>query len=551
MSEKFQTIINKVFKKKERCNMKKKVKILLPLIFCGCVELYTSGSEEVIVPYRNSKIQPLNIETFFKKGLGYSIKEWNQTYNDSKKSPLGAAKKIIDTYKLSKEETFLGLLYLAMTDKCPENQKLEIQNLISGYSQLLPKPLPKILNFAILIEVNKTVINILLEKKADINAKNKVGDTPIHIATRKGNKEIVSVLLEQKADINAKNKVGDTPIHIATRKGNKEIVSVLLEQKADINAKNKVEDAPIHIATRNGNKEIVSVLLEKKAAINAKNKVEDAPIHIATRKGNKEIVSVLLEKKADINAKNKVGDVPIFYATSLSEVKTLIENNADPKIPDKTGRNCIYHFIAKLPAEKTLEIIEYLNENYPTIIDTKDGGGFTPLHFAVLLNKNNIVEKFIKLNTTNINMADNQGFTPLELAILYSLREIKDLFPGDALKNINPKKPATWDDIIIAEKKTLGDLLNGMKEEKTNNEKPNKEEAEETQPAHNPKNEEKTNKEKTNKEKTNKEVPTFSHPAGGTPVCKMSTSAKEKPNKPVVRDKQQKKQTACIPCGII
>jgi len=41
----------------------------------------------------------------------------------------------------------------------------------------------------------------------DLNAKNKLGQTALHIATRNGDYSIVGYLLKQGADINTKNKV--------------------------------------------------------------------------------------------------------------------------------------------------------------------------------------------------------------------------------------------------------------------------------------------------------------------------------------------------------
>ena len=54
------------------------------------------------------------------------------------------------------------------------------------------------------------------------------GDTPLHRAVRIRNSELVELLLEKKAKINAVNKKNDTALHIAMRARSKAVVEVLL-----------------------------------------------------------------------------------------------------------------------------------------------------------------------------------------------------------------------------------------------------------------------------------------------------------------------------------
>jgi len=62
--------------------------------------------------------------------------------------------------------------------------------------------------------------------------------TPIHFATLRGHLSIVEYLVNHKADINAKAKDDLTPLHLASVNGHLSVVEYLVNQKADINAKN-------------------------------------------------------------------------------------------------------------------------------------------------------------------------------------------------------------------------------------------------------------------------------------------------------------------------
>ena len=69
--------------------------------------------------------------------------------------------------------------------------------------------------------------------KADPNAKNKYGVTPLHITANIGYFGIVKLMLERGASPNTKDNNGWTPLHRAAYEGHVDVVRVLLESGAD------------------------------------------------------------------------------------------------------------------------------------------------------------------------------------------------------------------------------------------------------------------------------------------------------------------------------
>jgi ankyrin repeat protein len=58
------------------------------------------------------------------------------------------------------------------------------------------------------------VADLLLSRHNDVNAKDRQGETPLHLAVRYGQKPAVEWLLKHGADAKAKNLRGQTPVEL-------------------------------------------------------------------------------------------------------------------------------------------------------------------------------------------------------------------------------------------------------------------------------------------------------------------------------------------------
>jgi ankyrin repeat protein len=79
------------------------------------------------------------------------------------------------------------------------------------------------------------VVELLLEKGANVEGADPNGQTPLMYAVRghtEGTDDTVAVLLNGKADVNARDKAGSTPLGEATKAGNTAIAAVLKEAGA-------------------------------------------------------------------------------------------------------------------------------------------------------------------------------------------------------------------------------------------------------------------------------------------------------------------------------
>jgi cytohesin len=221
------------------------------------------------------------------------------------------------------------------------------------------------------LEAHKEIIELLIAKGADVNAKDKHGRISLHLAALGGHKEIAELLIAKGADVNAKGMTGWTALHQAAIYGYKEIAELLIAEGADVNAKassgiqlhtpldeaikqQRTETADllrkhggktgvelsIHAAARVGHIEAVKKHLAAGADVNAKGGNEWTPLHWAANEGHKEVVELLITKGADVNAKNEDGWNPLHWAAAVGQneiAELLIAEGANVNAKDDDG----------------------------------------------------------------------------------------------------------------------------------------------------------------------------------------------------------------------
>jgi len=152
----------------------------------------------------------------------------------------------------------------------------------------------------------------------------------IHKAVLWGDIEVVKQHLAVGTDVNAKDNLRYTPLHVAAQQGHdrcKEIVELLIAAGADVNVKDGQGGlTPLHTAIRNSNKEIVELLIANGADVNAKDGGELTPLHHAAGKGQKEVVELLIANGANVKAKTK-GGTRVLDRANDREIAALLRKH--------------------------------------------------------------------------------------------------------------------------------------------------------------------------------------------------------------------------------
>ena len=116
----------------------------------------------------------------------------------------------------------------------------------------------------------------LLKRGAAPNKTTPQGDTAlhmVHVTDNNSGAKIVKLLVAHGANINAKNKIGETPLHVATRIGSRPFVKALLDNGADIDGRtSNTVDPPIFSFVWMGDLANVKYMRRRGASVNVKTK---------------------------------------------------------------------------------------------------------------------------------------------------------------------------------------------------------------------------------------------------------------------------------------
>jgi ankyrin repeat protein len=183
-------------------------------------------------------------------------------------------------------------------------------------------------------------VKFLVEKGADISAKDGDEKTALHLASENGHFNPAQCLLENGADSKVKSKFEKTALHLAAEKGHFETVQILLENGADIQDTDIFEKTALHFASERGHFETVQSLLEMGAKINVTDIFDKTPLHMASERGHLKIVQILLDKNANFLAKDIVEKTALNFASEKGHdevVESLIRKGAHINTFDSAG----------------------------------------------------------------------------------------------------------------------------------------------------------------------------------------------------------------------
>ncbi|KTD53804.1 ankyrin repeat domain-containing protein [Legionella santicrucis] len=270
-----------------------------------------------------------------------------------------------------------------------------------------------------------------LEQGASINARNKKGQSALHIATLNADNESLSKLIARGINVNIQDKYGNTALIHAFKKVvykdknevGRDIAQQLIAAQAQIEIKDEDENTPLIIAVKNNDLAMVNYLLEYGACLETFDGDMKTALFWAAENGDEAIFDVLLEHGATVNGvsypeentplmaalknhhfgiaqkilsqkevaitqKNRYGETALHLAADNPEILKAIlalypENQCleAVKVENKGGETALYYAVMNPESLKTILELLPVNQRFEAVrIQNKDGN--TMLHYA-------------------------------------------------------------------------------------------------------------------------------------------------------------------------
>jgi serine/threonine protein kinase len=282
-------------------------------------------------------------------------------------------------------------------------------------------------------------LKLLLDHKANLNAKNVRGESPLLLAVKTHNVQAVRDLLWLGADPHATDRNNSNLWHVLAwqrypyRQEHKDyhyqqdasylpydggysdqksysapavlaIAQELTTAKVNFNAFNNNKDTPLHTALQTNNKVLLEELLNQTQQFDAKNAAGQTLLMRAIEHRQVDFVKLLVEKIASVNTPDKSGTTPLMVAVGKANVPTPVTHPAtSDHLPFATPTMPLSDLDNSADLEnQTREIIEILI-NHGADPNLTDTNGNTALHM---------------MNTLGRELSDCANNNFLELQIL-------------------------------------------------------------------------------------------------------------------------------------
>lgn len=235
-------------------------------------------------------------------------------------------------------------------------------------------------------------------KDMDVNARDVTKRTQLHWAVQRADFENVQVLLQHGADVDAKDSMGLTPLHVAAQATVRSAKGVIDGPYQP--SEREIEDLQEKII------KIMELLLSRGANVDARDGAQFTPLLRAAEAGNNTQVKFLITHGANVSANQSC--TPLFRSLANRHTDTA-------KLLISAGAVLDVHTSAALGKQDDLK--SALKKN-PALLNVKDSClDRSPLHWAVDNGQARIAELLVS-NGTMLEVRDVYGYTPLTLAVI-------------------------------------------------------------------------------------------------------------------------------------
>ncbi|WP_133134289.1 ankyrin repeat domain-containing protein [Legionella santicrucis] len=260
-----------------------------------------------------------------------------------------------------------------------------------------------------------------LEHGAAINARNKEGQSALHLATLNADKKTISTLIARGINVNIQDKYGNTALIRALEKVlykdknevGRDIAQQLIAARAQLDIKDKDENTPLIIAVQNKDLAMVNYLLQHGACLETFDAHMKTALFWAAEKGDEAIFDVLLKQGAQVNGVSYPEEnTPLMAALSNRHLgiaqKIVSQEEVAVTQKNRYGNTALHlaadnseilkAILALYPQNKRLEAVMVKNKYGNTVLHDAAGNSESLKTILALLPQNQRLEEVMIQN---------------------------------------------------------------------------------------------------------------------------------------------------------
>lgn len=269
------------------------------------------------------------------------------------------------------------------------------------------------------------IIEYLLVKGSDRNARDHEGKTPIMDAAILGRTDALKTLIELGALIDLPDIHGQTPLHVAAVLGRGSVVNILLRANAKVIAYDKTGCCVLHDICNRGIVGMLEIIIPFSASVNVQDNDGMTPMMHAVIGNHRECVRLLVWAMADLNIVDNNGYTALHHAalthdTSITQI--LTEAFADVNALDKNGETAL-HVSCREGDVKNAKLLLAFGTDWRI----RNWRGNFPIHIAAEEGQVEVARLLISYEV-EVNVLNYDQKTPLGLARLIPNHEMIQLF---------------------------------------------------------------------------------------------------------------------------
>ncbi|KAL7307173.1 hypothetical protein TKK_0000897 [Trichogramma kaykai] len=274
----------------------------------------------------------------------------------------------------------------------------------------------------------------------DIDARDKLGWTPLHLAAYYSQGKQVQSLLRRGADPNLACNDGSMALHVIC---NSEKVDNFMElffkhveranRPIELDARGNEDNTPLHRALKKRRKRTVLVLLREGADPSLTDRNGRTALHWICLLRKRLDTELFVEITEDLRHRGRIDspalDQPVQPRRGLHGERIFQDRPEDPNLGSANGSTplhvvCESDYGGRDFAQAFFELLADTDQCVE--IDAVDDSGNAPLHLA-LTHEREIAMEFLLRHTANPNLANAEGLTPLHVVCQGSLDEVRFL----------------------------------------------------------------------------------------------------------------------------